>query len=70
MSPTQQQRPDGSWAPAVPLGYQPGYDIERTRLGWTLYRTTREDSVKVASGRTTAGMILAYGWRRVLRPIR
>jgi hypothetical protein len=65
----QQQRPDGSWGPAQPLGYQPGYDIERFNHGcWVLYRTTKTASVEVASGRTTVGMLLAYWWHRLRRP--
>lgn len=67
----QRQQPDGSWAPAQPLGYHPGYDIERYGGGrWVLYRTTRDDSVEVAHGRTTPGMLFAYFWRRLLRPVR
>jgi hypothetical protein len=70
MTTTQQQQPDGSWQPATPLGYQPGYDIERSGRAWTLYRTTHTDSTEVAHGRTTIGMLAAYCWRRLLRPIR
>lgn len=75
---TQQQQPDGSWAPAQPLGYQSGYDIERYGGGrWVLYRTHAHHlpgrhggSTEVARGRTTLGMLFAYFWRRLLRPVR
>jgi hypothetical protein len=36
--PVYQQHPDGSWGPAVPLDYAPGYDAEVGQHGdWQLY---------------------------------
>ena len=67
--PSFQQQPDGTWAPAVPLGYAPGYDIERSGDGrWVLYRTTTTASDEVAAGRTWLGMVAAYWWHRLRRP--
>jgi hypothetical protein len=54
-----------------PVGYQPGYDVERSKFGgWGIYRTTRTGSELVAMGKTTLGLVFAYWWRRLLRPIR
>lgn len=37
--PVYQQHSDGSWGPAVPLDYAPGYDVEVGQHGdWQLYR--------------------------------
>jgi hypothetical protein len=65
----QQQQPDGSWAPAQPLGYQPGYDIERSGRHWELFRTTRYDYTLVAQGTSTLAMIAAYTWHRLRHPV-
>lgn len=52
--PAQQQNPDGSWSPATPLPYQPGYDAEigvgwdsqgRRRHTWTLFHATPADAL-------------------------
>jgi len=68
---TQQQQPDGTWAPATPEPYHPGYDLERYDGGrWVLYRTTHSDSFEVASGSTWLGMVAAYWWHRLWHPIR
>jgi hypothetical protein len=67
---SQQQHPDGSWGPAQPLGYQPGYDVEHYGDHWELFRTTRTDSVEVARGHSRIGLLFAYWWRRLLRPVR
>jgi hypothetical protein len=67
---THQQEPDGTWRPATPEAYHPGYDLERYGDGhWVLYRTTSGASVEAARGRTWFGMVGAYWWHRLRHPV-
>lgn len=64
--PVYQQHPDGSWGPAVPIPYAPGYDAEVDSYGdWQLYR---DGDILVAAGRnkTKLGRSIAV-WRAVRR---
>jgi hypothetical protein len=73
------QNPDGTWEPAEPLDFVPGYDAERYASGrWTVYRNVPHHadrkrlggSAAVATGRTRLGLIFALTWRRLLKPVR
>jgi hypothetical protein len=64
--PIYQQHPDGSWGPAVPLDYAPGYDAEISRLGdWQLYR---DGDHLVETGRHLTKFWRSFAiWRAVRR---
>lgn len=47
--PTSQQQPDGSWAPAQPMGWQPGIDWEVTGTGRQRWGTAYLRNVVLAS---------------------
>jgi hypothetical protein len=61
----QQQLPDGRWVPAVPLGYQPGWDVERDADGrWEVFRTTRHASTQLATGKGRLRLVWTLVWDR------
>lgn len=65
---TSQQNADGTWSPAVPLGFQGGLDFEVSGSGpwaWAAYRGAR----LVASGRakTRIGLLFATTRTRITK---
>jgi hypothetical protein len=65
--PNQTQNPDGSWSPAHPLGWQPGYDAEiggpaidrrgRRQYAWALWHNGHRE-VAHGTSRTHLGAAL------------